>query len=45
LDDEQFEEVVDAMAEKKVGRLKILIYSGEEIIIQGGIGDYFYGFK
>lgn len=35
LDEEQFQEVVDAMAEKKVG-------PGEEVIVQGGIGDYFY---
>ncbi|KAI8915982.1 cyclic nucleotide-binding-like protein [Gorgonomyces haynaldii] len=35
LDDDQFKEVVDAMAEKRVS-------SGEEVITQGGIGDYFY---
>lgn len=35
LDDEQFREVVDAMGEKRIG-------TGEEVITQGGIGDYFY---
>lgn len=35
LDDDQYEDVVDAMAEKKVS-------PGEEVIRQGGIGDFFY---
>jgi cAMP-dependent protein kinase regulator len=35
LDEEQYHDVVDAMAEKRVS-------SGEEVIKQGGIGDYFY---
>ncbi|KNC97745.1 hypothetical protein, variant [Spizellomyces punctatus DAOM BR117] len=35
LDDEQYQDVVNAMAEKRVA-------AGEEVIKQGGIGDYFY---
>eukprot|EP00842_Homolaphlyctis_polyrhiza_P006098 jgi/Hompol1/648/HPOL_001481-RA len=35
LDEEQYEDVVNAMAEKRV-------VPGEEVIKQGGIGDYFY---
>nr|CAG8459611.1 15921_t:CDS:2 [Entrophospora candida] len=35
LDEEQYKDVIDAMAEKRV-------YRGEEIIKQGGIGDFFY---
>jgi cAMP-dependent protein kinase regulator len=35
IDEEQFQEVVNAMAEKEVTE-------GETIITQGGIGDYFY---
>src|SRR5207253_7212259 len=35
LDEEQYKDVIDAMVEKKV-------YRGEEIIKQGGIGDFFY---
>ncbi|CAG8548014.1 8886_t:CDS:2 [Ambispora gerdemannii] len=35
LDEEQYKDVVDAMVEKRVSK-------GEEIIRQGGIGDYFY---
>lgn len=35
LDDEQYSDVVNAMAEKRV-------VAGEEVIKQGGIGDYFY---
>ncbi|KAJ3271141.1 hypothetical protein HDV01_006999 [Terramyces sp. JEL0728] len=35
LDEEQYTDVVNAMAEKRVA-------SGEVIITQGGIGDYFY---
>ncbi|KAJ1928101.1 hypothetical protein IWQ60_002361 [Tieghemiomyces parasiticus] len=35
LDDEQYRDVVDAMAEKSMAQ-------GEEIIRQGDIGDYFY---
>ncbi|EGF83549.1 hypothetical protein BATDEDRAFT_18644 [Batrachochytrium dendrobatidis JAM81] len=35
LDEEQYTDVVNAMAEKK-------ITAGEEVIKQGGIGDYFY---
>jgi CRP-like cAMP-binding protein len=35
LDEEQYKDVIDAMVEKHVG-------IGEEIIRQGGIGDYFY---
>ncbi|ORX95649.1 camp-dependent protein kinase regulatory subunit [Basidiobolus meristosporus CBS 931.73] len=35
LDEEQKKDAVDAMAEKK-------IFQGEEVIKQGGIGDYFY---
>ncbi|KAI8621947.1 camp-dependent protein kinase regulatory subunit [Chytriomyces sp. MP71] len=34
-DEEQYRDVVDAMAEKKVP-------AGEEVIRQGGVGDYFY---
>lgn len=35
IDDEQFSDVVNAMAEK-------LVPAGETVITQGGIGDYFY---
>ncbi|KAJ3217095.1 hypothetical protein HK099_005600 [Clydaea vesicula] len=35
LDEEQYMDVVDAMAEKKV-------MPGEEVIKQGGVGDFFY---
>ncbi|KAJ3188161.1 hypothetical protein HDU85_005311 [Gaertneriomyces sp. JEL0708] len=35
LDDEQYHDVVDAMAEKRVS-------IGEEVIKQGAVGDYFY---
>ncbi|KAJ3004655.1 hypothetical protein HKX48_001111 [Thoreauomyces humboldtii] len=35
LDDDQYHDVVNAMAEKRV-------QAGEEVIKQGGIGDYFY---
>ncbi|KAJ3155564.1 hypothetical protein HDU89_006530 [Geranomyces variabilis] len=35
LDDDQYLDVVNAMAEKRVAK-------GEEVIKQGGIGDYFY---
>lgn len=35
LDEEQYNDVVNAMAEKKV-------LKGDEVIKQGGIGDYFY---
>ncbi|KAJ3032489.1 hypothetical protein HDV00_007454 [Rhizophlyctis rosea] len=35
LDEEQFADVVNALAEKRVS-------AGEEVIKQGGIGDYFY---
>ncbi|KAJ3239404.1 hypothetical protein HDU81_006082 [Chytriomyces hyalinus] len=34
-DEEQYRDVVDAMAEKRVK-------AGEEVIRQGGVGDYFY---
>ncbi|KAJ3028258.1 UNVERIFIED_CONTAM: hypothetical protein HDU68_002065 [Siphonaria sp. JEL0065] len=34
-DEEQYRDVVDAMAEKRVA-------TGEEVIKQGGVGDYFY---
>ncbi|KAJ3266477.1 hypothetical protein HDU77_000577 [Chytriomyces hyalinus] len=34
-DEEQYRDVVDAMAEKRVS-------AGEEVIRQGGVGDYFY---
>ncbi|KAJ3071043.1 hypothetical protein HDU98_005894 [Podochytrium sp. JEL0797] len=34
-DEEQYRDVVDAMAEKRVA-------PGEEVIKQGGVGDYFY---
>ncbi|KAK9768745.1 hypothetical protein K7432_000350 [Basidiobolus ranarum] len=35
LDDEQKKDTIDAMSEKK-------IFQGEEVIKQGGVGDYFY---
>ncbi|KAI9291389.1 camp-dependent protein kinase regulatory subunit [Neoconidiobolus thromboides FSU 785] len=35
LDEEQHKDVIDAMSEKRVFR-------GEDIIVQGGVGDYFY---
>jgi CRP-like cAMP-binding protein len=35
LDEDQYKEVVDAMAEKKVT-------SGEDVITQGAVGDFFY---
>src|SRR5436190_4273608 len=35
LDEEQYKDVIDAMVEKRVTE-------GEEVIKQGGIGDYFY---
>ncbi|KAJ3001574.1 hypothetical protein HKX48_002808, partial [Thoreauomyces humboldtii] len=35
LDDDQYRDVVDAMAEKRVA-------AGEDVIKQGGIGDFFY---
>ncbi|CAG8540807.1 7047_t:CDS:2 [Paraglomus brasilianum] len=35
LDEEQYKDVIDAMVEKRV-------IEGEEVIKQGGIGDYFY---
>ncbi|CAG8711870.1 11077_t:CDS:2, partial [Acaulospora morrowiae] len=35
LDEEQYKDVIDAMVEKKVAQ-------NEEVIVQGGIGDFFY---
>lgn len=35
LDEEQYKDVIDAMSEKRV-------HEGEDVIVQGGVGDYFY---
>ncbi|KAI0240224.1 hypothetical protein L0F63_000223, partial [Massospora cicadina] len=35
LDEEQYRDVIDAMSEKRVA-------PGEDVIVQGGVGDYFY---
>lgn len=35
LDEEQYKDVIDAMSEKRVAK-------GEDVIVQGGVGDYFY---
>lgn len=35
LDEEQYKDVIDAMVEKPISK-------GEDVIVQGGVGDYFY---